>query len=282
MSTTSKDFTSKGISFVHNEFHYLSLFFSSLSSISSSYVTDRQIKPNEDTIENNPIRMKAVFETFRTENENSDDSENENILVDDDADDSDHDSTNESQTEANQFSSFLQSSRSMECLNEFTSNDKIIPCSFMPTFLLGKFYDRHGSLSFKQHRHILLQYTGHAARNKELIFFLFNQAQRHGNTRGVKAVVRSNKESFKRFSDLVIDENFKKKIRKAKKNPEGKTAKEIMETVATVLTIGGNKTDLGSVERNETIMKINATCLRYGMPTLFLTIAIDDVNNFNS
>ena len=148
--------------------------------------------------------------------------------------------------------------------------------------MLGKFYNRIGSLNFKHHRHILLQYTGHAARNKDLIFFLFNQTQRHGNIGGINAVVRSNKESFKRFTELVRNEDFKKKIQRAKKKPDGKTAEEIMRIVTPILTIGGNKTCLGSLERNDAIMKINATCLRYGMPTLFLTVAIDDVNNFNS
>ena len=55
-----------------------------------------------------------------------------------------------------------------------------------------------------------------------------------------------------------------------------------MRIVTPILTTGGNKTCLGSLERNDAIAKINAMCFRYGMPTLFLTAAIDDVNNLNS
>ena len=69
---------------------------------------------------------------------------------------------------------------------------------------------------------------------------------------------------------------------KAKKNPNSKEAKQILKVVTPVLTTGGNKTSFGSLERNSAISRINAMCLRYGMPTLFLTVSIDDVNNFNS
>ena len=71
-------------------------------------------------------------------------------------------------------------------------------------------------------------------------------------------------------------------ITTAKKNPKSKEAKKILKIITPILTTGGNKTCLGSLERNSAISRINAMCLRYGMPTLFLTIAIDDVNNFNS
>lgn len=175
-----------------------------------------------------------------------------------------------------------QSKRRLECLNEFTSNEKIISSSFFHIFLLGKCFGITGSLSPKERKQILLQYTGHAASHHSFLFFVFDQMQRHSNITGINAVVRNHKQCFRTFTKLVKKKRFKKLIMKASDNTEGKTAKAIMKIVSPVLMMGGKGTSLGSLERNETISKINSLCLRYGMPTLFLTIAIDDVNNFNS
>lgn len=175
-----------------------------------------------------------------------------------------------------------QSKRRLECLNEFTNNERIIASSFFHIFLLGKCFGINGSLSPKERKQVLLQYTGHAASNHSFLFFIFDQMQRHSNITGINAVVRNHKQCFRTFTKLVKKKGFKKLIMKALKNPEGKTAKAIMKIVSPVLMMGGKGTSLGSLERNETVSKINSLCLRYGMPTLFLTIAIDDVNNFNS
>lgn len=229
---------------------------SSMGSISSVYVTNRS-KINHDKLKSDSLRTMVILKTFESNKVT-----NENV--------------------DSKSSAIPESIRRNECLNEFTSNETIISSSFFNVFLLGKAYMSKSSLNKQQKRHLFLQYTGHAARNHDLIFFLFDQAQRHGNINGINAAVRSHKKSFQKFTELVKDKDFQKKLRKAKRNPEGKTAKMVMDIVTPILTIGGNKTALGALERNDAISKINAMCFRYGMPTLFLTVAIDDVNCLNS
>ena len=129
---------------------------------------------------------------------------------------------------------------------------------------------------------MLLQYTGTAGRCHETLFTLFDQKQRHSNTRGINTVVRNNRYCFAQFSKMVNSKKFRKLLQQAKKDPKGKIAKKVMRVVTPILTTGGSNTSLGSLERNDAISKIHAMSLRYGMPTLFLTVAIDDVNNFNS
>ena len=274
----------------------ISFYFSALSTLSSSYVTEG-LKRTSHNIKDDPNRIKTILKTFHTDEEgigkNSQGPKDKmkgieeiEVTREESDDFSDDFTTSEDKNEYNEnldsTAAVHQSQRRLECLNEFTSNDKILSSSFFHLFLLGDTYDTSGSLTRKHRRHMLLQYTGHAARNHDFIFFIFDQMQRHGNVGGINAVVRSHRASFKRFMSLVTDKNFRAKVKEAQQNPQGKVAKEVMEIVAPVLTMGGNKTSFGSLERNDAITKINALCLRYGMPTLFLTIAIDDVNNFNS
>ena len=106
------------------------------------------------------------------------------------------------------------SKRRLECLDEFTSNEKIISSSFFHIFLLGKAYMTSGTISTKHQRHMLLQYTGTAGRCHETLFTLFDQKQRHSNSRGINTVVRNNKDYFAQFSKLVNNKNFRNSYKK--------------------------------------------------------------------
>lgn len=236
--------------------------------MSSSYITSG-IKRKSNDVLNDPTRMKSVLHVFKT-----------NEAKKQTANTAKHSDIQSKTSSTNNI--IEKSKRRVEALCEYTSNEKIISSSFFHIFLLGKAFMSSGPLSPTQQRHILLQYTGIAGRYHEAIFTLFDQKQRRGNTIGINTVVRNNKDCFRQFSQLVNNDKFRKLLLKAKKNPKGKVAKKVMQIVTPVLTTGGSRTSLGSLERNDAIMKINAMCLRYGMPTLFLTIAIDDVNNFNS
>ena len=239
-----------------------------MQSLSSSYITSAS-KRESNNIQQDPIRIQAVLDVFNTDEEKKKRKR--------------HQDKGTEETTANENTNVIETSqRRLECLNEFTSNEKIIASSFPHIFMLGEAYKRDGSLLPTHHRHLMLQYTGTAGRSHEIIFFLFNQVQRHGNVTGVNSLVRNHRDCFDEFTALVRNKKFRKQLQKAKKDPKGKIAKKVMNIVTPILTTGGNKTCLGSLERNDAIAKINAMCFRYGMPTLFLTAAIDDVNNLNS
>ena len=238
-------------------------YLSPLQSLSSSYITNGK-KRTPDKLDEDPKRIKSVLKIFHQEDDHLLSKKTKEV---------------EKVPEKNDIE---VSKRRLEALNEFTSNEKIISASFFHIFLLGKSYKRDGSLLPANHRHLLLQYTGIAGRCHDLLFFLFDQTQRFGNIGGINSVVRNHKESFDQFTSMVKNKNFRKVLQKAKKDPTGRTAKKVMKLVTPILTTGGSNTCLGALERNDAISKINAMCLRYGMPTLFLTIAVDDVNNFNS
>ena len=106
--------------------------------------------------------------------------------------------------------------------------------------------------------------------------------QRHENIYGINAFVRTYKECFRAFQHFVTNKNFMNTLKEARRNPKSKQAKQIMDIVTPVLTIGGKITALGALERNGAVSRIMSMCKRYGMPTIFFTIAIDDVNNLNS
>lgn len=259
-----------------------------MQSISGSYITD-SIHTKHVTLMKHQLRIKAVLDLF-----SNNEKKKRRLQVNKDGqkrtDDMDSNASTKRNTiegigneniEPSNNDSIPTSQRRSECINEFTSNEKILSASFFHIFLLGQAYKRYGSLMPKHQRHLMLQFTGIAGRCHEAIFILFNQIQRHGNVNGVNSVVRCHKESFNEFTNLVSNKKFRKVLQRAKQNPKGKTAKKIMKIVTPILTTGGNKTCFGSLERNDAVSKILAMCVRYGMPTLFLTVAIDDVNNFN-
>ena len=239
-----------------------------LQSLTSSYITSGRKRRTKD-LKKDVNRLHAILQNFEDDSEmkegNDKNKEVESNLI-----------------EGMRKDIIVKSKRRIEQLSEFSCNEKIIASSFFHLFLLGKGYQRNNGLLPQHQRHLLLQHTGTAGRCHELIFFLFDQKQRHSNISGINSVVRNHKGCFEQFTSLVRNKGFRKLVTKAKRDPNSKEAKQILKIVTPVLTTGGNKTSFGSLERNNAISRINAMCLRYGMPTLFLTVSIDDVNNFNS
>eukprot|EP00959_Pyramimonas_sp_CCMP1952_P021547 454262-Pyramimonas_sp.AAC.1 len=126
----------------------------------------------------------------------------------------------------------IQVPRTVTPLSEFQENDKLLYNCFWYEFLLQKGLQHAGGgpLDVSTRRHLMLQFTNIFAENSDLMFLLANQTQRHAFCRGVNARVRSDPQSFEKFSRLVNDDLFKVRLEKATKNPSGKDAREILQT----------------------------------------------------
>ena len=90
-----------------------------------------------------------------------------------------------------------KSQRQKDPMNEFTNFSFCLAGAFPHVFMFGESYDvqedRQNSALYKQEiRHLLLQYSGIPGTCRELIFYLFDQAQRFSNIRGMAAKVKGN------------------------------------------------------------------------------------------
>ena len=182
-------------------------------------------------------------------------------------------------------SKFAESRRSDVPSNEFAGGDtgekdEALRKSFPDVFFLGKAYDRtKPSLNAEQVKHLLLQYTSNGASCRPLLFYLFNQKQRHGTIKGMHAKYSSNKEAFSNFAQDYVSSSFQNKLKEAVRDPDGKVAKEVIQKIEPILVGGGKATIFGAVQSQETAGKILAMTRRFACAPAFLTFAMDDVNH---
>jgi len=112
--------------------------------------------------------------------------------------------------------------REQDPLNEFVGGplgkDEGLVKAFPDVFFLGKAYDNdRPSLSEEQTRHLLMQFTTNAASCQPLLFYLFDQIQRHGSIKGMYAKQVQNKSEFAKFADEYVSETFQEKLKEAVK-----------------------------------------------------------------
>ena len=178
-----------------------------------------------------------------------------------------------------------QSRRGDNPFNEFVGGDtgekdEGLRKSFPDVFFLGRAYDTaKASLSTTQVLHLLLQFTSNAASCQPLLFYLFNQKQRHGTIKGMHAKYTSNEDSFQKFAKDYLSTSFQNKLKEAVMNPEGTVAKGVLKKIEPVLTGGGKQTIFGAVQQHDSGGKILAMKRRFACAPAFLTFAIDDVNH---
>ena len=173
-----------------------------------------------------------------------------------------------------------KSYRERDPLNEFQSGDEGLVKAFPDVFLFGTAYGGHRpNLNEGQVQHLLMQYTTSAASCRPLLFYLFDQKQRHASIKGMYAKVLSDKRAFDQLSKECKSPIFHERLQNAVKNPQCKDGKYIAKRLVPVLSFGGKKTVFGAMERNESKGEILALGRRFGSAPAFLTFAIDDVNH---
>jgi hypothetical protein len=173
-----------------------------------------------------------------------------------------------------------KSRRERDPFNEFDRKGEGLLLAFPDVFLLGKgYHNPSASLSRTQRVHLLHQYTTAAGSCRPLLFYLFDQLQRHQSIRGMHVKSLSDKESFDNFVSEYMSPQFQGRLRRAVKAPHSKDGKYVLKKLVPILASGGRKTVFGAVERYESRSQILALARRFGPAPAFLTFAIDDVNH---
>ena len=173
-----------------------------------------------------------------------------------------------------------KSFRSQYPINEFTDGEHGLVAAFPHIFMFGKAYKKDVSnLSRKDCIHLLMQFSSVPASCQMLIFYLFDIQRRHDNIRGVSARRKSDPKAFDKLSKEFTSAEFQVKVQNAVAHPSSKDAKYVLKKLLPVLTTAGKNTCFGALERNSSLGETYALIRRFGPQFLFLTIAIDDVNN---
>ena len=95
-----------------------------------------------------------------------------------------------------------------------------------------------------------MQYTTPAASYQPLLFYLFDQKQRHGTIKSRYAIVLSNQREFDSFVTDYMSEEFQQNLRQAVLSPNGAAAKTVLQKLVPVLTGGPRNTVFGVLERS--------------------------------
>lgn len=179
----------------------------------------------------------------------------------------------------NQDSPLFVTRHSNVAINEFNENQIIMYGAFPHLFPFGRGYGSTSLLNSHQTKHLLKQYSNRFSQDSRLLFTLFDQLQRHTTAQTVSMRVKNNPGSFDKFSELIQSTEFKSKVASAVKDPNTSDAKKIVNAIIPYINLIGGKVPYGPIERSTSITKLYALTFRYGVPSIFLTIAPDDIHN---
>ena len=172
-----------------------------------------------------------------------------------------------------------QSNRSDEPGNEFTDFKSIMTGAFPQVFLLGKYYKSNYVPNSVQVEHLLLQFTNSAADCRELLFYIFDCKLRHKVIHNLSARVKSNRQAFDKYINLMKQDSFKDEIRQAAQEPKSKKAQTLIKSMADVLSFGTQDTILSSLLNKAAMAKGISMIQRHGPASIMLTVTPDDIND---
>ena len=176
-----------------------------------------------------------------------------------------------------------KSERESDPVNEFDNAEELLVGSYPHIFMYGKGYPcstrtksedgnvetKNRPINQKQIQHLLLQYTAHAARSHQVLYYLFDHEMRHSFMKNLSARIKNDPSSFQQYAELLSSPEWKAKIVKAGENPTSKVAKEVLSTILPILNFGnGDKNIMGSIGDAAAFSRAAAMMQRYGSTTL--------------
>ena len=114
-----------------------------------------------------------------------------------------------------------------------------------------------------------------------LLFHAANTMMRHAVNRAVGARVKSRPEAFAKFKELVADEGFRALLTRAKADPKGKDARDVIGRVVGFVNLVAAGVPWSGRERAGELTKLMAVHRYAGPASLFYSVAPDPVHNLN-
>lgn len=162
--------------------------------------------------------------------------------------------------------------RDAKAMNEFTDNARLIMSSYVAAFPLGEGVVRNGSLSVADARHLLLQWNPAISRNINLVYLLFNEAQRHGALQRVAAAVRNNNSAFNEFSTLINDPDIGDQLNAAIVDPSEADSTVLGRKLKRIMKVFNGMVPFTAAARKAQMGDFQAGIRFHGDPNFFNTL----------
>ena len=164
-------------------------------------------------------------------------------------------------------------------MNEFEASDRLLTLSFPLLFMFGSGIKRPCGVSEANTRHMLLQYDNRFAEARDFCLLLFHQRFRHTALRSVGDAIYANLNRMKAFETAINTPNLEEDLKKADANPQGKEARHLVHTFMPWFRTCHAAVLFSTSERYAVMGKMNSMMLFFGPPSLFYTVAANDIDN---
>jgi hypothetical protein len=172
----------------------------------------------------------------------------------------------------------FKSYREDQPVNTYDELEELLTGAFPHIFMFGKAYNET-SLYTTHFRHLLLQYTTVAAKDKQLLFFLFDYHIRTSFMSNFNTRIQNNRAAWDTFAEYVMSPAFLEKVPEAVKNKDSPLAQEVYDKIYPALAMGCMNQPMGSILDNSCLSRALAMCHRFGPASVFLTVTPDDISN---
>ena len=164
-------------------------------------------------------------------------------------------------------------------MNECEANDRLLTLSFPSLFMFGSGIKRPCGVSEADTRHMLLQYDNRFAEARDFCLLLFNQKFRHTALRSVRDTIYANANRMKAFETATNTPNLEEDLKKSEANAQGKEARQLVHTFMPLFRTCHAVVPFSTSERYAVMGKMNSMMLFFGPPSLFYTVAPNDIDN---
>jgi hypothetical protein len=146
--------------------------------------------------------------------------------------------------------------------------------------MFGRLYNRSiGTFTHEQKNFLLKQYTAVPAKNRRLLFYLFDTNKRYKSVCGVNAFVKRDRRSVEALGDLVGDVVERSAIKRACENPDARESKALLRKYLKHFRFAGKDISYGPMEMAKLKSYVLESCNRYGPCSSFLTLSFSEPNN---
>ena len=134
----------------------------------------------------------------------------------------------------------------------------------------------HGSkkgLSQNMHTHLLTQFSNVFAQEQDFLFAMFNFHTRKMNNQQVNTKLMGRINALEDLGNTVVDDEFSQRLARAKKDPSGNAAQEVLRLVNPFLRLTGSTLPFSAYEQSGFYRQLVAMGHRFGEASYWVTVS---------
>ena len=173
----------------------------------------------------------------------------------------------------------LKAALSSSLPNEFKENKTLLEGAFPWLFPFGIPADllsgKKGPMLSRARQRLMKYHDRRFAQDKQFLFLLHDQKQRHKACSSAKCSVNTSaeKKAIEAFMELVNGEDFPRLLEEAMKNEGGLAWKKIVRMTLPVVSTAGARVAFSPLERKKAQTELCSMSQWFGLPSIFLTFS---------